>query len=312
MESPALILDVRGLSVSFRGGNHVQAVENVDLSVWEGDHLCIVGETGSGKSILLLAMLRLLSGDAQVTGDVLYRGESLFRMPQKRLDEVRGGLISYIPQGSGNGMNPLLKVGFQVGEPLMAHCGLKRRDAQRRSVDLLRRFHLQREEAVARQYPFALSGGMRQRAMIAMGVAADAEALLADEPTKGLDERRVRLVEESFRSLRKQTIVCVTHDLNFARSVAARVGVMYAANLVEIADKEAFYREPLHPYSRDMLMAMPENGLRFNPGFAPSHDEYALQGCKYCARCGDRSEQCKNIPPMVDVDGRRVRCWKYA
>ena len=176
MESPALILDVRGLSVSFRGGNHVQAVENVDLSVWEGDHLCIVGETGSGKSILLLAMLRLLSGDAQVTGDVLYRGESLFRMPQKRLDEVRGGLISYIPQGSGNGMNPLLKVGFQVGEPLMAHCGLKRRDAQRRSVDLLRRFHLQREEAVARQYPFALSGGMRQRAMIAMGVAADAEA----------------------------------------------------------------------------------------------------------------------------------------
>ena len=105
-------------------------------------------ETGSGKSILLLAMLRLLSGDAQVTGDVLYRGESLFRMPQKRLDEVRGGLISYIPQGSGNGMNPLLKVGFQVGEPLMAHCGLKRRDAQRRSVDLLRRFHLQREEDV--------------------------------------------------------------------------------------------------------------------------------------------------------------------
>lgn len=305
------LLRVENLSVCFQGGNYVQAVEDVSLAVNKGDRLCIIGETGSGKSILLLAILRLLGKTAQVTGSASYRGRDLFSASAKEMDGIRGGAISYVPQGSGNGMNPLLRVGFQVGEPLMAHRGLSKREAQARSVDLLQRFHLGREKALARQYPFTFSGGMRQRALIAMGVAADAELIFADEPTKGLDEKRVRLVADAFRELSRQTLVCVTHDLSFARSIANRISVMYAANQVELADAEELFLNPLHPYTRDMIAAMPENGLRFRAGFAPAHDDSAVTGCKYRERCADRTAQCRQMPPMASVGEHQVRCWKY-
>lgn len=302
---------VEALSVCFQGGNYVQAVEDVNLSVYKGDRLCIIGETGSGKSILLLAILRLLGKNAQVTGDALYRGRSLFAMTAKEMNSIRGNAISYVPQGSGNGMNPLLKVGFQVGEPLMAHRGLSRKEAEHRSVGLLKRFHLGREEVLAKQYPFTFSGGMRQRALIAMGVAADAELMFADEPTKGLDERRVHLVADAFHALDRQTLVCVTHDLSFARSIASRVSVMYAANQVEIAEAAELFSNPLHPYTRDMLAAMPENGLQFRAGFAPAHGDAQATGCKYRDRCTDCTAMCREAPPMTSVGDHQVRCWKY-
>ena len=305
------LLRVEDLSVSFEGKNFVQAVEHVSLEVRSGDRLCIIGETGSGKSILLLAILRLLSPTAKVTGGVSYRGRDLFAMTEKQLDAIRGGRISYVPQGSGNGMNPLLKVGFQVAEPMIAHRGMKRKAAEERSVELLKRFHLGREETIARQYPFTYSGGMRQRALIAMGISAGAELLFADEPTKGLDETRVRLTAEAFNALEGQTLVCVTHDLSFARSVSSRVCVMYAANQVEEAETEELFRNPLHPYTRDMLAAMPENGLRFRPGYAPAHNDTGTAGCKYRLRCDRCSEKCRETPPLFRIGGHQVRCWQY-
>ena len=305
------LLRVEDLSVSFEGRNFVQAVEHVSLEVHSGDRLCIIGETGSGKSILLLAILRLLSPTAKVTGGVSYRGRDLFAMTEKQLDAIRGGRISYVPQGSGNGMNPLLKVGFQVAEPMIAHRGMKRKAAEERAVELLKRFHLGREETIARQYPFTYSGGMRQRALIAMGISAGAELLFADEPTKGLDETRVRLTAEAFNALEGQTLVCVTHDLSFARSVSSRVCVMYAANQVEEAETEELFRNPLHPYTRDMLAAMPENGLRFRPGYAPAHNDTGTAGCKYRLRCDRCSEKCRETPPLFRIGGHQVRCWQY-
>ena len=242
------ILDIQNVSVRFANGSAVQAVEQVFLSVFPGDKLCIIGETGSGKSILLLSVLRLLPPSAIVSGDVRFHGQSLFALSPKQLDGVRGGRISYVPQGSGNGMNPLLSVGLQVGEPLMAHRGLNKKQAMGRAVELMRRFHLGREEELARQYPYTLSGGMRQRALIAMGVSAGAELLLFDEPTKGLDEARIRLVADALNELDGQTMVCVTHDLNFARAVANRIGVMYAANLIEVADADELYGMGLDEY----------------------------------------------------------------
>ena len=310
-ETRKTLLRVEDLSVSFAGKNFVQAVEHVSLEVKAGDRLCIIGETGSGKSILLLAILRLLPPTANVTGAVSYRDRDLFALTEKQLDAIRGKNISYVPQGSGNGMNPLLKVGFQVAEPMIAHKGMKRKPAEERAVELLKRFHLGREEVIAKQYPFTYSGGMRQRALIAMGISADAELLFADEPTKGLDETRVKLTAEAFNALRGQTLVCVTHDLSFARSVSSRVTVMYAANQVESAETEELFGNPLHPYTRDMLAAMPENGLRFRPGYAPAHDETGTAGCKYRLRCDKCSEKCKETPPVFDVGGHRVRCWQY-
>jgi peptide/nickel transport system ATP-binding protein len=311
MQTKEELLRTEKLSVCFQGGNYVQAVEDISLSVYKGDRLCIIGETGSGKSILLLSILRLLGKNAWVTGDALYRGQSLFSATQKELDRIRGRMISYVPQGSGNGMNPLLRNGFQIGEPLMAHCGFSRSEAEARSVELLRRFHLGREETIAKQHPFTLSGGMRQRALIAMGVSAEAEIMFADEPTKGLDEKRVKLVVQAFRELKKQTLVCVTHDLTFARNIANRVSVMYAANQVEMADAEELFNSPLHPYTRDMIAAMPENGLQFNAGFAPAHGDEKVIGCKYRDRCLECDSRCREVPPMVSLGTHQVRCWKY-
>ena len=242
------ILDIQNVSVRFANGSAVQAVEQVSLSVFPSDKLCIIGETGSGKSILLLSVLRLLPASAVVSGDVCFHGQSLFALSPKQMDGVRGGQISYVPQGSGNGMNPLLSVGFQVGEPLIAHRGMNKKRAIARAVELMRRFHLGREEELARQYPYTLSGGMRQRALIAMGISADAELLLFDEPTKGLDEARIRLVADTLNELDGQTMVCVTHDLSFARAIANRIGVMYAANLIEVADADELYGMGLDEY----------------------------------------------------------------
>ena len=310
-ETRETLLRVEDLSVSFAGKNFVQAVEHVSLEVRAGDRLCIIGETGSGKSILLLAILRLLSPTAKVTGAVSYRDKDLFSLTDRQLDAIRGRCISYVPQGSGNGMNPLLKVGFQVAEPLIAHRGMKRRPAEMKAVELLKRFHLGREETIARQYPFTYSGGMRQRALIAMGISAGAELLFADEPTKGLDETRVQLTVEAFNALEGQTLVCVTHDLSFARRVSSRVCVMYAANQVEAAQTEELFANPLHPYTRDMLAAMPENGLHFRPGYAPAHNDAGTAGCKYRLRCDKCSDKCKETPPKFDVGGHQVRCWQY-
>lgn len=306
------VLDIQHLSVGFRGLHFVQAVEDVTLQVCAHERMCIIGETGSGKSILLLAILRLLDPGAEVTGDALYRGQSLFALSEKDMDRVRGGRISYVPQGSGNGMNPLLTVGLQVGEPLMAHRGVPRREAKRQAIRLLRVFHLEREEALARQYPFTLSGGMRQRALIAMGVSAGADVMFADEPTKGLDESRIDIVIRTLNSLTEQTLVCVTHDLRFARAIATRICVMYAAQQVETGDVEALFRQPLHPYTADMLAAMPENGLHVHAGFTPEHGSQAGAGCRYYDRCVRRTERCKAAPPEVTVDNRLVRCWLYA
>lgn len=306
------MLEIKDISVHFASNHFVQAVEHIDLSVKDTEKVAIVGETGSGKSILLLAILGLLPENAVVTGQALLDGRDLLKLKRKEWDKIRGAKISYIPQGSGNGMNPLLRVGFQVGEPLMEHKKVPKKKAFQKSIELMRQFHIGDEEMVARQYPHTYSGGMRQRAMIAMGIAAGSRMILADEPTKGLDEKRIQMVAESFQMLKDETLLCVTHDLNFAKEIAQWICVMYAANQVEYAAAEEIFENPLHPYTQDMILAMPENGLQAGEGFALSHDEYEKGGCKYAPRCRFCETRCKREqPPMAECGGHRVRCWKY-
>jgi peptide/nickel transport system ATP-binding protein len=307
------LLEIDGVSVRFSAGSGVQAVEDVSLRVAPGEKMTVVGETGSGKSVLLLAIVQLLPKGASVSGSIRFEGEELIGCPRRRLDTLRGGQISYVPQGSGNGMNPLLTVGFQVCEPLMEHKGLPRRHAAARAVALLRRFHLGREEALARSHPHTLSGGMRQRALLAMGISAGPRLILADEPTKGLDQTRIGQVISCFQSLAGQAILCVTHDLNFARRISDRIGVLYASGLLEEAPTEALFTRPLHPYTRALIAALPENGLRFDPGFAPAHDDGAYRsGCRYLSRCPHAGPRCHETPPMTDLGNHLVRCWLYA
>lgn len=307
------MLQIQNVSVKFSADSDVQAVEDVSLVLPDHGKTALVGETGSGKSVLLLAILRLLPETAQMKGDVLLDGRSIWKMKRKELNQIRGGVISYVPQGGGGSMNPLMKVGFQVGEPLMEHKKVSKKEAFAKSIDLLRYFHLGDEEKLAAAYPHTFSGGMRQRAMVAMGIAAGAKIVLADEPSKGLDEKRVALVVEAFRQLQSESLLCVTHDLVFAGKISDHICVLYAAQQVEYGPTEELLKAPLHPYTADMIAAIPENGMQVDKaGFAPPHTGYENYGCRYRHRCMYCTEQCANMPPIFEVGDRKVRCWLYA
>ena len=184
----------------------------------------------------MLSVLRLLPASAVVSGDVCFHGQSLFALSPKQMDGVRGGQISYVPQGSGNGMNPLLSVGFQVGEPLIAHRGMNKKRAIARAVELMRRFHLGREEELARQYPYTLSGGMRQRALIAMGISADAELLLFDEPTSMLDVITQAQMIDFLRRYQQQhqtAYLFITHSTALAEQFCDEIVKMEDGHLLK-------------------------------------------------------------------------------
>ena len=305
-------LEIRDVSVQFGGHGTAGAVEHFSMTLPENSRTALIGETGSGKSVLLLALLRLLPPTARIFGEVLFQSEDLLTKSEVELEKIRGAQIAYIPQGSGNGMNPLLKVGFQVGEPLMEHRGFSKKEAIRASVGLLQRFHIGSEETRAFAYPHTFSGGMRQRAMVAMGISAGASLLLADEPTKGLDYNRIGMVAECFEELENKTLLCVTHDILFARRIGEYISVMYAAQQLEEAPRDKFFSSPLHPYSQAILEALPENGLKSRIGFAPAHTTYEKEGCRFADRCPYRTARCAKMPPMIEKKQHKVRCWRYA
>lgn len=308
------MLKIENLSVRFGGKGVPDAVTDISLEVKKGEKVVLLGETGSGKSVLLLAVLRMLPEAAHISGRVLLNETDLMTLSEEKMNQVRGKEISYVPQGSGNGMNPLLRVGFQVGEPLMIHQGFSVHQAVEKAIVTMKRFDLKNEEKLAGEYPHMLSGGMRQRAMISMGVVENAPVLLADEPTKGLDSRRIDQVADAFLKLQEQAILCVTHDIRFAGRIAGKVAVLYASQQVEYASHDDFFRNPLHPYSQALLAALPENGLHADMGFAPPRENREEAGaCHFYSRCPYRSGECRKTPPLFSVaGGRKVRCWKYA
>ena len=306
------MLEIKDLSVKFSADSTVQAVQDVSLILPDGGRTALVGETGSGKSVLLLAVMHLLPESAVVTGSVLLNGEDILKMNRKQLDRIRGAVISYVPQGGGASLNPLMKVGEQVGEPLVEHHGWRKKASVKKSIEVMKILNMGNEEELAGSFPHTFSGGMRQRAMIAMGIIAGAKILLADEPSKGLDEKRVELVVDSFNRLTDESLLCVTHDLLFASRISDHICVLYSAAQVEYAPTEKILNDPLHPYTRDMVKAIPENGMIVDSaGFAPSHDDFGRGGCRYRHRCIECTEKCGEMPPLFSVGDRKVRCWLY-
>ena len=308
------MLEIKNVSVEFAGAD-VKAVDDVSLCLENGSRTAIVGETGSGKSVLLVALIRMLPKNARVSGEILLDGQNLLDLPERQLPALRGKIIAYVPQGGGGSMNPLMTVGYQVAEPRIIHGGEKKKKAVAAAATLLERFGLTPGAAKAKAYPHMFSGGMRQRAMVAMGISAGARILLADEPTKGLDDDRVAEVTRAFQCLEQETLLCVTHDVLFAKAVSQKLCVMYAAAQLEYGDTEEVLTNPLHPYTQDLIAAMPENGMRYDDqGFAPPHKDYldGAKRCRYYDRCHRRMERCEENPPLLDVGGHKVRCWLYA
>jgi peptide/nickel transport system ATP-binding protein len=304
------MIKVTNFSVEFSGS--VKAIDNLSLVVPKGKNTVVIGESGSGKSVMLAAMLQILPPSAKVSGSVRLGGVELLTMSGKQMRSIRGEALSYIPQGSGSSMNPLLTVGYQVAEPLIEKKRMQKETALVAAVEWMKKLNLGNEEKLVSAYPHTLSGGMRQRALISMGTILGAPVLLADEPTKGLDGERIETVTDLFLALEGKTLLCVSHNLNFVKAIADYVCVMYSAQQVEYCKSDDFFREPLHPYSRMTLEAMPENGLKANMGFAPAHKGLEAIGCYFYSRCPHRSKRCQAAPPLVEKGGRKVRCWLYA
>ena len=306
------MLDMQNVAIRF--GKGPEAVADTSFHVDRQKRTVVIGETGSGKSVLLLAILGLLPQSARVSGKILFEGLDLLSLKERQMERIRGARIAYIPQGSGNGLNPLYTIGRQIDETIRKHSHVSRVEARRRTVALLERFGIEDAQRRAKAYPFEYSGGMRQRALIAMGIAANAQMILADEPTKGLDRCRIQAVIDAFHQLEGRTLLCVTHDLRLAKSIADNIVVMYASQQIESGSGRDFFAQPLHPYSAAMLSALPENGLQANMGFAPPRlDARAQCACHFLDRCPYKTERCIKMPPLLEIpDGRKVRCWKYA
>lgn len=302
------ILEIKDLTVSFKSSD-VPAIRELNLEVFEKDKIAIIGESGSGKSVLILSILRLLDG-VKTNGEIIYNNTNLLNLKESELNRIRGNEISYVPQSSGNSLNPLMKIGHQIGEPLVIHRGYDKKNAFFKAIESMRYFNIGNEKKRANQYPHTFSGGMKQRAMISMGIISGAKLILADEPTKGLDSQRIVLIENSLKKLEDNAYILVTHDLNFARNVSKRICIMYSSYLVEEGLTHEVLNNPLHPYTEAMLNALPENGLNVS-----SHEfsiDTSLEGCSYKNNCPYRMDICDKTPPDYKINDRKVRCFKYA
>ncbi len=306
------ILRVRDLSVDFLNPDRTltRAIDHLDLAVSRGQRAAIIGQTGSGKSVLLLALMGLLPQNGVMSGHIRYRDKELASLPEKALRKLRGREISYVPQGTGCALNPLLTVGYQVAEQARAHQKISRAAAMERAVLMLRKTGIPEAERRSRDYPHRYSGGMVQRALVAMGLASGASLILLDEPTKGLDPMNRDALLHILTEMDEKTLVAVTHDLEFAERFAHQVVVMLDSRIVEVSPSGDFFNEPLHPYAMALLKAQPRHGLQV---IASSESgPFQAPGCPFAGRCSKTSSICHDVPPLVDRGGRWVRCWRYA
>ena len=308
------ILDVQQLYVNFPlSSTVIRAVDGVDISITQSETLAVIGESGSGKSVLGLALLRLLPANCTVDGIIRYRGDDLLTLSENELEMIRGRKIAWVPQNPAEAMNPLMTVGDQIGEPISLHVEKDKNIVRKKVLELLQFIRITPPEERIDSYPYSFSGGMLQRALVAMGIAGLPEVLIADEPTKGIDIMNKQAISSLFRIVRKKgiTLIIITHDLSFARDLADRITVMYSGRIVEIRQRQEFFDRPLHPYSRGLLCSLPENGLHPIPSGTGDSEEYE-EGCRFRFRCTSAMERCRAEPPLITLsEGAAVRCWLY-
>lgn len=308
------LLDVRQLTISFPdpAAEHRPVVDQLDLVVRAGEKVAVVGATGSGKSMLLLSLLGLLPADARIAGGIFIDGEDLAAMTPGRLCRHRGVTAAYVPQGSGDALNPVIAVRHQVAERPRMHQGLGTGEAHRLAAARLIQVGLVDAARHRRTYPHHLSGGMRQRVLLAMALAGQPRLLLADEPTKGLDPDARDAMVRLFKALETETLLVVTHDLVLAESLGARVMVMLAGMVVESAPAHRFFSGPLHPYAQALVAAQPSRGMHFDGGDGGPAANVAMDGCPFGRHCPYEDDRCRRRPPLVSLGERQVRCWCHA
>jgi oligopeptide/dipeptide ABC transporter ATP-binding protein len=319
-ESAEPLLSITDLRVGFEtDGGAVPAVRGVDLAIGRGETLALVGESGCGKSVTALSIMGLLDS-AVTSGRIEFEGRNLLQLAEVELRGVRGGSIGMVFQEPMTSLNPVLRIGQQIDEVLILHQKLDNRQAHAQSLELLRRVGIPSPEQRSAQYPHELSGGMKQRVMIAMAIACRPQLLIADEPTTALDVTIQAQIMALLRSLKEElgmAMLLITHDLGVVAHFAERVAVMYAGKIVEHGTVRDIFKRPAHPYTQALLAALPDplkpaRRLEAIPGRVPS-PRLLPAGCAFSPRCKHAFEPCaSDTPPLLQVQAdHRAACWLH-
>ncbi|MFY0611399.1 MAG: ABC transporter ATP-binding protein [Hyphomicrobiaceae bacterium] len=323
-----MLLDVADLQVEFKTRHGIaQVLDGISFSLAPGETLGIVGESGCGKSMTALSIMGLVpQPPGEIAGgSIRFAGEDLLQASEERIRQIRGNEISMIFQEPMTSLNPVYSIGDQIAETVILHQGLSRRDAWDRAIEMLKAVHIPAPEKRVREYPHQLSGGMRQRAMIAMAVACQPQVLIADEPTTALDVTVQAQVFDLLLELRETTgtaIILITHDMGAIAELADRVAVMYAGRMIESGTVEQILDTPRHPYTRRLIACVPhleadpsvERALLEEiPGVVPALTDLGT-GCAFAPRCHERMQRCESDKPLsIDVaEGHHARCWLMA
>lgn len=323
MSQPEVLLEIKDLCVEFQTvEGTVHAVNHLNYTLHKGEKLGIVGESGSGKSVSSLGMLKLIPNPpGRITkGEILYKGQDLVRASEKEMQKIRGNEISMIFQEPMTSLNPIIKCGRQIAESLTLHWGMKKKEAMEEAIHMMQAVGIADAEQRAHEYPHQMSGGMRQRVMIAMALACQPKILIADEPTTALDVTIQAQILDLIRKMNEKmetSVIFITHDLGVVSELCDTVIVMYTGHIVEQAPAAELFAEPKHPYTQGLLDAIPKitkerNPLKTIEGMVPNPTE-TIEGCSFSPRCPYAEERCRReAPPMKQVsDTRKVRCWRY-
>lgn len=321
MKDDEILLEVSGLKTYFQDRKgQVPAVDGVDFILRKGETLGIVGESGCGKSVTSMSILHLLPPKGRIVdGTIRFKGRDITHLPPAEMAKLRGKEIAMIFQEPMTSLNPVYTVGYQIGEMILRHEKISKKEARARAIEMLRLVNIPAPEKRIDEYPHELSGGMRQRVMIAMALSCNPELLIADEPTTALDVTIQAQILDLMRTL-KQTlntsIMMITHDLGVVAEMSDYVLVMYAGMVMEYSDVRSLFADPLHPYTQGLLKALPRMGesqekLYVIDGVVPSLYELPT-GCRFWPRCAYATERCKHeIPALYEVEGRKIRCFRY-
>ncbi len=323
MEKNNTLLAIRDLKTSFfTEEGEVKAVDGVTLSVPRGETIGVVGESGCGKSVMALSVLRLIPRPGRIIGgEIIFKGEDILKKTEKDMLKIRGNQISMIFQEPMTSLNPVFTIGEQLRESFQVHQNMSKREAFTQSIGMLKMVGIPTPEKRIHQYPFELSGGMRQRVMIAMALACTPELLIADEPTTALDVTIQAQILELIKELQTRlhmSVVIITHDLGIVAETCNYVAVMYCGGIVEYADAYTLFTAPRHPYTVGLFNSLPRHDvdreeLAAIRGTVPSPAEMPA-GCRFTPRCPYAEEICsRQLPDLLALaDGRLVRCWIYA
>ena len=310
------LLKVRDLDISFRSTNNpIKVVSCLNFEIKEADVFGLVGESGCGKSLTALSIMGILPRDAFAEGEIIFKGNNLLKLDSRSMRRLRGKELAMVFQEPMTSLNPVLTVGYQVAEVLIAHMGLSKKEAMIKTVDLLRAVKIPSPEIRIKEYPHQMSGGMRQRVMIAMAIACNPSLLIADEPTTALDVTIQAQILDLLRSLRQQrnmAILLITHDIGVIAENAKMAAVMYAGRIMEVSQVSNILGNPKHPYTMGLLESMPKTkGIPLKPiaGSVPRPDELP-PGCKFSDRCPYVIPDCRKEEPALReiVQGQFARC----